>query len=180
MRRIGSVTVERILQDIGVRADTVASPSPLLANAAAWEKRESARKYVHDGRASQPCFSFREKGRCSYGESCTFSHEAGAVASRPAKPAASPVDNKCYECGSTKHGLTDCPDFKDRKGLKGKMIGLQAKLGNALAKLDLLQPKSDKKADKPPSALKANAAHTSPWDTFVEDEQVAAVIDGPN
>ena len=61
-----------------------------------------------------PCFSFRDKGTCRFGDRCQFSHDFSRVPSAESNSTSSTgKPGSCYECRGA-HSIDDCPVFKAR------------------------------------------------------------------
>jgi hypothetical protein len=123
----GEVTLERIISDISLAVSQQASssgstPTGLAGNAAALPAKAPAVPTVG------VCFHFRDHGRCKHGDQCKWSHlprvDSGTA---PVKP----TSGVCYECGSSAHGVSDCPIAKKRKA---KITAKHAKVTAQMSK----------------------------------------------
>ena len=137
LRRDKEVTVERIVQDISVKAVAVEAANTVTSSVAIKGLTASAHvgKDKGDGRGAGKggggrgvCFLWRDKGTCRFGEDCRYSH---APSTRDA----------CHECGSKDHGVHRCPRKKAReeaasiKAMSGKAGEASATMEEQIAQL---------------------------------------------
>ena len=146
-----TVTVDRIIGDISsavnLRGD---SASKSAADPPSRISGHVAKPVVAGDKAAGVCYHFRDYGRCKYGDQCKYPHVPRQDAGGDAKQ----TSGVCYECGSSSHGVQDCPVATKRKGSAPKISAKQAKLA-ALTK-DNTDLKAQFLADK--TALEAKLA----------------------
>ena len=123
------------------------------------------------GGPKSACFNWRDFGECKYGDACRYSHEGprgdssqGAGYGRAkghgrgrgrgqgrgkgnAQRGTSTAGDKCYECGSDKHGFQDCPE---RAKISSKLSAqISAQFAHLVA---TLKPQPTSGAAAPPTA----------------------------
>ena len=105
------VTVPRITQELTC-AHVEAPPAAIQAMYAG----RAAGKAGKGGGAPKQCFSYRDKGSCSYGDDCKFSH-AGAAGGGDRAGSGRSAD-ACYYCGKAGHGVSACPEAAADRGAR--------------------------------------------------------------
>ena len=134
-----------------IEASSPANPQRLQGNVAVSKR---------DHKSKNPCFAFQRNGRCRRGAKCPFMHVRGEEHKNEpfSDQARRPSRGKCLECGSTDHGVDDCPVFRQRHEA---MASVKASLAQAAAVPPVPQPAVPSAEMLQRQALQAQAASVS-------------------
>ena len=102
-----------------------------------------------------PCYNWRDKGKCKFGDDCKFSHDQKIKGKGPGKDGKERKDRrnkgKCIECGSDQHGFSDCKERKQRmetaKKVEDQTAVLTANMASVAAALADIKGQLDSGSD---------------------------------